>query len=94
MTVTPATRARILQRDGLRCAECLRPIRDPRFADIDHIRPVSKMGGNELTNLRVLCRRHNRARGNRESWTPRTRRRSLFPQGRKLQSRGFRKVSK
>jgi 5-methylcytosine-specific restriction endonuclease McrA len=42
--------------------------RIPRFIGlhIDHIKPVSKGGGNEPENLRLLCPRCNISRGNRE----------------------------
>ena len=36
--------------------------------EIDHILPVSKGGGNSSMNLRFLCTRCNRARGNRFRW--------------------------
>jgi len=33
--------------------------------EIDHIIPVSKDGNNDFSNLRILCRRCNRAKNNR-----------------------------
>ena len=34
--------------------------------DVDHLQPVSKGGDNHFSNLRLLCRSHNRGRGNRK----------------------------
>ena len=38
---------------------------DLLLAEVDHIEPVSKLGGNELKNLQVLCRYCNRGKGDR-----------------------------
>ena len=50
-----ATRRRILVRDGFRCVRCGIPV-DEDTAQIDHIRS-GKLGTNEDSNLRSLCRR-------------------------------------
>lgn len=58
-------RWRILKRDGHRCVSCgTGPAVDASVQlQIDHIVPVSKGGGNEEGNLRVLCRACNAGKG-------------------------------
>ena len=92
MTVTAAQRKRILARDFGRCQMCGRKPRDTMLLDIDHIQPVSKSGSSEDANLRAICREHNRARGNRETWQLHDRPKSRLPSrklptGRKLPKR-------
>ncbi len=58
-------RWRVLKRDGHRCLSCgASPAIDASVQlQIDHIVPVSKGGGNEEGNLRVLCRDCNAGKG-------------------------------
>lgn len=62
-------RKAVIRRDGYICQLCGRRV-DPRKLDIDHIVPRSKGGLDTLDNLRVAHAYCNRARGNRENWTP------------------------
>lgn len=57
------------RRDGKTCAACTRvgltpPDDEP--LEVDHIRPISHGGDSHWSNLQILCRYHNRARGNRQ----------------------------
>jgi len=49
-------RKAILQRDKGLCQECLRNNRVTPAAIVDHIKPISKGGGDEFTNLQALCK--------------------------------------
>lgn len=49
----------ILQRDGFRCTLCGASQSDGVTLHVDHIRPVSKGGKTEPSNLRTLCSRCN-----------------------------------
>lgn len=70
-----ATRLRILKRDGYRCTHtdphgrrCTYhepPGVTPSRLHIDHIVALAKGGADDDSNLRVLCRRHNLAKGAR-----------------------------
>lgn len=51
-------RREVLKRDGYRCRKCGRPGR----LEVDHIVPLKAGGGDELANLRALCREHHLAR--------------------------------
>ena len=44
--------------DGKRCHETLR-------LHVDHIKPVARGGSNDISNLRILCARHNRLQAER-----------------------------
>ncbi|MBL4850208.1 MAG: HNH endonuclease [Planctomycetes bacterium] len=60
--------ALVVERDGLGCAACMRlgltsPKSEP--LELDHKQPLSLGGDNHWTNLQILCRSHNRARGKR-----------------------------
>jgi 5-methylcytosine-specific restriction endonuclease McrA len=44
--------------DGKRCDETIR-------LQVDHIKPVARGGSNDITNLRLLCARHNRLQAER-----------------------------
>ena len=46
------------------CAICAREF-PPDIFEIDHITPVSRGGGNEITNLQLLCSPCNRRKGAR-----------------------------
>lgn len=73
--------ALLTQRDGQGCAACTRlgltpPLDEP--LEIDHKQPISLGGDSHWTNLQVLCRFHNRSKGNRRlqgsrlpTWVPR-----------------------
>lgn len=54
--VPDAVRAAVLERDGHKCRQCS----DENNLEIDHIKPVSKGGTGEESNLQVLCRSCNR----------------------------------
>ena len=54
--IKPGIRFQVLKRDGYRCQMCGVTAQDGAKLEIDHIHPVSKGGGNELSNLQVLCR--------------------------------------
>ena len=49
------TRLRVLERDGYQCVRCHEHV-TVSTAHIDHIKS-GKLAGNELSNLRTLCRR-------------------------------------
>lgn len=49
------TRRKVLARDDFKCVRCETPLTE-RTAHVDHIKS-GKLGTNELTNLRALCRR-------------------------------------
>jgi hypothetical protein len=68
VTLSAALRWRVLERDGYRCVVCGRRPRDEPglVLHLDHIRPVSKGGRNEESNLRTLCVTCNMGRGNGE----------------------------
>lgn len=51
----------LIERDGFECAIC--GTRDD--LTIDHIVPLSKGGGDDLDNLRLLCRKHNSQKGDK-----------------------------
>lgn len=57
-------RWRVLRRDRYRCRLCGRsPATAPIELQIDHVRPMSKGGTNEPSNLRTLCADCNSGRG-------------------------------
>lgn len=45
----------VLKRDGFRCTICGRSASDGVTLHVDHIKPVSKGGKTEMSNLRTLC---------------------------------------
>lgn len=51
----------LMARDGAYCAHC----GEERDLTIDHVRPLSRGGSNELSNLQVLCRPCNSRKGAR-----------------------------
>lgn len=57
----------IAARSEQRCEICGSHPPDVKL-EIDHILPVSRGGANVGFNLRFLCQRHNRSRGNRFRW--------------------------
>ena len=52
-------------RDGLACAYCGQGVEDGALLTLDHLRPVSKGGGHEATNLVTACQHCNSSRKNR-----------------------------
>lgn len=65
-SVPALRRLEVLARDGYRCQRCRRDIDEIAALhlrlEIDHIVPVSKGGGNEISNLQVLCQECNQAK--------------------------------
>ena len=57
-------RHEVFRRDGYRCRECGATNKETTL-EIDHIVPVSKGGGNNLSNLQTLCKACNRAKHTR-----------------------------
>lgn len=53
--MTPKMRYNILKRDGFKCVICGRSRKDGAKLHVDHIKPVSKGGKTEESNLRTLC---------------------------------------
>ena len=58
-------RLAIYLRDGLSCAYCGASVEDGTQMTLDHVKPDSKGGSNDVTNLVTCCSRCNSARGNR-----------------------------
>lgn len=54
-------RHQVFQRDGYRCRECGATNKQTRL-HVDHIKPVSKGGTNDLSNLQTLCEACNLAK--------------------------------
>ncbi len=63
--IRPEKRLAIYLRDGLACCYCQATIEDGTKLTLDHIKPYSKGGSNEPTNLVTCCSRCNSSRGNR-----------------------------
>lgn len=53
--MTDSLRYDVFKRDGFRCVICGRTASDGIKLHVDHIKPVSKGGKTELSNLRTLC---------------------------------------
>lgn len=53
--MTPKLRFDVMRRDGFRCKYCGRTEADGVKLHVDHIKPVSKGGKTELSNLQTLC---------------------------------------
>ena len=64
--ITDTQRQRVFERCGGQCAQCGVQVTAPRF-DIDHIVPLADGGGNEDSNLQVLCLDHHREKSVREN---------------------------
>jgi hypothetical protein len=62
--ISRAKRALVIARDGLICGICSEQV-EPHDVHIDHIKPVSLGGGNELENLQVAHSRCNIKKGAR-----------------------------
>jgi 5-methylcytosine-specific restriction endonuclease McrA len=54
---------KVVRRDGQICQECNRNVPDTEI-EFDHIVPASKGGPVSVDNLRVLCKKCNRKKGN------------------------------
>ena len=65
--IRPEKRLAIYLRDGLACCYCGDTVEAGAKLTLDHLRPYSKGGGNEPTNLVTACHRCNSSRGAR-SW--------------------------
>jgi 5-methylcytosine-specific restriction endonuclease McrA len=62
--LTPGLRWKVLEAAGHRCCSCGRSAKEKGVRlEVDHIVPVAEGGGDEISNLRVLCRECNRGRG-------------------------------
>ena len=60
--ITNAVRRRVFERDGLRCTFVSadgRRCEASALLELDHVEPKGFGGGNDVANLRVLCRAHN-----------------------------------
>lgn len=58
-------RLAIYLRDGLSCCYCGSSVTDGAQLTLDHLKPYSKGGSNEATNLVTCCGKCNSSRGNR-----------------------------
>ena len=58
-------RLAIYLRDGLACVYCGESVENGAQLTLDHVKPQSKNGGNETTNLVTACHQCNSLRGNR-----------------------------
>ena len=63
--VRQSTRLAIYLRDGLSCCYCGASVEDGATLSLDHVKPHSKGGGNEATNLVTCCKRCNSSRADR-----------------------------
>ncbi|NEW37246.1 HNH endonuclease, partial [Nocardia cyriacigeorgica] len=60
-SIPQEVKAEVWQRDGGKCVEC----GDGHYLEFDHIIPLSRGGATSATNLQILCRACNRAKGAR-----------------------------
>ncbi|MFI6777232.1 TerD family protein [Nocardia sp. NPDC050412] len=60
-SIPQEVKAEVWQRDGGKCVEC----GDGHYLEFDHIIPLSRGGATSATNLQILCRSCNRAKGAR-----------------------------
>lgn len=75
---SPSVRRLVIDRDGLECRYCGRPVVEtmdqrPDMLTLDHLTPRSRGGTNSADNLVVACRTCNGEKGDRlpEHYTPR-----------------------
>ncbi len=61
--MSPKLQYQIFKRDDFRCVICGRSAKDGVQLHVDHIKPVSKGGRSEISNLRTLCDRCNLGKG-------------------------------
>lgn len=60
-SISQEVKAEVWQRDGGKCVECS----ESHYLEFDHIIPLSRGGATSATNLQILCRGCNRAKGAR-----------------------------
>ncbi|WP_225728846.1 MULTISPECIES: TerD family protein [unclassified Nocardia] len=60
-SIPQEVKAEVWQRDGGKCVEC----GDGHYLEFDHIIPLSRGGATSASNLQILCRSCNRAKGAR-----------------------------
>jgi 5-methylcytosine-specific restriction endonuclease McrA len=60
-SIPQEVKSEVWQRDGGKCVEC----GDSHYLEFDHIIPLSRGGATSATNLQILCRACNRAKGAR-----------------------------
>lgn len=65
MSVSARLRFEIFERDGFRCQYCGSSGQDV-VLEVDHVRPISRGGGDEPDNLLTACFDCNRGKSNRE----------------------------
>jgi len=66
--INEKTRLRVLKRDNYRCVKCGRSPATHRIVlHIDHVKPFSKGGNNNIENLQTLCSKCNLGKGNDET---------------------------
>jgi hypothetical protein len=66
ISVMPAIRWQVFQRDSWRCVACGRTSHDGAILHVDHITPRSRGGKNSLDNYQTLCDVCNIGKGNRD----------------------------
>lgn len=68
-TITPKVRLQVITRDNYTCVICGRsPATNPGLSlEVDHVKPFSKEGTDELSNFQTLCLECNRGKGNDET---------------------------
>lgn len=64
-TIPKSVRFEVFKRDSFTCQYCGKSAPDV-ILEVDHIKPVSKGGQNEIINLITTCRDCNRGKGTRE----------------------------
>jgi hypothetical protein len=65
--VSSSKKLAILKRDNYTCGYCAKTGVE---LEIDHIKPVSKGGTNDLSNLITACKKCNRDKSDSEDWKP------------------------
>jgi len=63
--IRQSKRLAIYLRDGLACSYCGHSVEDGASLTLDHLKPASKGGTNNQTNLVTACERCNKSRGTR-----------------------------
>lgn len=63
--ISPTLRHEVFKRDDYRCLECGATNKEVRL-HVDHIKPVSKGGTDELDNLQTLCAECNMGKSDNE----------------------------
>ena len=58
-------RFNVFKRDGYRCVICGRKAENGVTLEVDHIKPFSKGGSSDMSNLQTLCMDCNRGKSNR-----------------------------